>query len=208
VRADWSWSTHNTSLFNPTTNFIASDNINGGGIYLTSPGDTSMGGSPIHQAGPSDIVLSNLSTVANTVTGQFGTNSGYNIHFTLSDSNAAGHSLSWDIQGKFGGTYDNLSANFTHTFTTSPLFQEFNFTAWGGADYLVTLYDPITKPGIPGSPGLGAISAHVDILDGSSIKQVPEPSTVMLSFLGLSFAGAAGWQRRRRLRIPLMPATY
>jgi hypothetical protein len=70
---------------------------------------------------------------------------------------------------------------------------------------LVQLYDP--SGSLPGAPGGGsgtveAISTvfgdGTAITGGGHIAQVPEPSTLLLSCLGLTVLGGATWRRQRR----------
>jgi len=54
-----------------------------------------------------------------------------------------------------------------------------------------------TPPGPPGSDNSGSISATVTVrpLD---IQNAPEPSTMVLSMVGLSFLGLSSWRKRRQ----------
>ncbi|MBI1914233.1 MAG: PEP-CTERM sorting domain-containing protein [Planctomycetes bacterium] len=54
-----------------------------------------------------------------------------------------------------------------------------------------------TPPGPPGSDNSGSISASVTVRP-LNISKVPEPSTMVLSMVGLSFLGLSSWRKRRQ----------
>ena len=65
---------------------------------------------------------------------------------------------------------------------------------------MVTLTN-YTPPGPPNASNAGSISAHVTVTPGNGHTSgggTPEPSTLVLSCLGLGFAGLASWRKRRR----------
>ena len=68
----------------------------------------------------------------------------------------------------------------------------------GDNNYTVTIrsYSP---PGPPSASNYGSIAAHVDVTTLTPGQfNTPEPSTMVLSCLGLSFFGAASWRKRRQ----------
>jgi len=76
-------------------------------------------------------------------------------------------------------------------------------TTLGTWDYLVDLSNYIAPPNplnlTPG--GLGGfikVTAHSDKPTTDELEKGPEPSTMLLSCLGLSLVGAASWRKRRR----------
>jgi hypothetical protein len=96
-----------------------------------------------------------------------------------------------------GGTFSAGNANVTNTFTGTTAY---NWTAPNGNKYTVTVGN-FTPPGPPTASNAGSISVHVAVTAGSgtvSGGHAPEPSTLLLSCLGLGFAGAASWRKRRR----------
>jgi hypothetical protein len=54
-----------------------------------------------------------------------------------------------------------------------------------------------TPPGPPGSDNSGSISASVTVRP-LNIAKAPEPSTMVLSVVGLSFLGLSSWRKRRQ----------
>jgi hypothetical protein len=54
-----------------------------------------------------------------------------------------------------------------------------------------------TPPGPPGSDNSGSISATVTVRP-VNIQKSPEPSTMVLSVVGLSFLGLSSWRKRRQ----------
>src|SRR5262249_10852271 len=115
------------------------------------------------------------------------------------------------FNGFFSGTVSATSANIGNTFT-APLSQT---ATLGGHVYTVNLgnYAP---PGPPTASNAGSIRAHVGVAQfsppspppppppptgsgggGTPSPNAPEPSTLLLSCLGLAGLGLAGWRKRR-----------
>jgi len=137
--------------------------------------------------------------------------------------------LSHDFFGAITGSYQNLSTNLGNTFYTDGTYTtalssppsylfDFSHPAAGQQAYnleiLVQLYDPSgSLPGAPRGGGSGTFEATATVFgDGSkigggtigSVSQVPEPSAMLLSCLGLAFLGGAGWRKRRQTGLALV----
>jgi len=54
-----------------------------------------------------------------------------------------------------------------------------------------------TPPGAPGSTNFGSLTVDVQVRP-VNIQKAPEPSTMVLSCVGLSFLGLASWRKRRQ----------
>ena len=66
---------------------------------------------------------------------------------------------------------------------------------WASSGFTVSLI-AYTPPGPPDQSNAGSISAHVSVTT-TQTADLPEPSTMLLSGLGLTFLGGAAWRKRR-----------
>ncbi len=161
-----------------------------GGITLIPGAITVTGASPGVALGSSYIVAANLTTF-NFALNPDGalyrfTNSPYNLSVTLTDDDSK-VSKSLTFSAVFNGTMTASSANVRTTFT-SPLR---GFAVLGRNIYTVTIAS-YTPPGPPSSTNDGTIGAFVSVNPVSA----PEPSGLMLAWMGL--AGTLGFGVRRR----------
>ncbi len=185
-----SW-TYNFTPNNPSNQVLADPRSDGG-----TPGGVNLTNEPTKTAtGSSDIVVTNLhafSAAPNSAPDTFGASSGnWSAGLVLTDS-ASGQSANMTFTGKFGGTFSASNANITST-----LNPETQQVTLGGNTYSVSLTS-YTPPGPPGASNSGSISAHVTVTPGVTIQGVPEPSTLLLSGLGLSSFGLVSWRKRRQ----------
>jgi hypothetical protein len=112
---------------------------------------------------------------------------------------ASGASTTMLFSGKLGGSFSGSNSNVSNQFTGTT---SYTWTAPNGNLYTVTLVG-YTPPGPPTASNAGSISAHVSVTPGEGGGHTggssPEPSTLVLSCLGLAFAGATSWRKRRAL---------
>lgn len=167
-----------------------------GGLTLTNQPQTSA-------IGTSDVVLTNLQTFStalptapNTISGSNGV---WSIGLALTDNSSSGaNSTTMTFSGQFAGAFSTGNSVITSTFS-SPTTQ--TWTAPNGDVFSVSIIQPISPPGVPSDPHTGAISALVTVTPGTGgihITSVPEPSTLLLSCLGVSLAGLRSWRKRRQ----------
>jgi hypothetical protein len=174
---------------------VAANSPGTGGLSLT---DEST-----HQAdGTSDIVATNIrafSSAARATPDKF-TNAAYTLSLFLKD-NASGQSTTLNFKGVFNGFISATSANVTTTFL-APLTQ----TVKLGTNTFTVSLGGYVPPGPPTASNAGSISAHVAVNEisppggggGPGITgNSPEPSTLLLSCLGLVGMGLARWRKRR-----------
>jgi hypothetical protein len=195
---DVSWSYN----FTPSQPLIHSD---------TGNGTVSFSNEPTHNAiNSSDVVVTNLkvsSTAPNTSPDSFTSSGGkWSVSLQLTDT-ASGQSTTMTFTGQLGGTFSQSNANITNTFTGSTT------QSWtdpqNGNKFTVSLIG-FTPPGPPSSSNAGSIAAYVQVTPGGSsgggtTSGTPEPSTLVLSLLGLGFAGLTSWRKGRR-SLAAMPA--
>jgi hypothetical protein len=165
-------------------------------------GGLSLTDESTHQAdGTSDIVATNIRAFSSAPRNHPDTftNSPYTLSLSLKD-NASGLSTTLAFHGVFNGFISATSANVTTTFT-APLTETVKL---GSNTYTVNLgnYSP---PGPPAASNAGSISAHVAVNEITPppppppTGDAPEPSTLLLSCMGLFGLGAASWKKWRRL---------
>jgi hypothetical protein len=183
---------------------VAADAPGTGGVSFTNEPSKNATGS-------SDIVATNLKVFSSATADapdKLSTGGQYTLTLTLTDGPSGQSSvLSW--LGKLSGTFSKDSSNITNAFDpNSPLTRTVTL---GNDIYTVTMgaYSP---PGPPSASNAGSIGAHVDVVAAGGpgpgpgpgptpgpVEESPEPSTLLLSGLGLSFLGAAGWRKHRKL---------
>jgi hypothetical protein len=149
----------------------------------------------------SDVVVTNLrvNSIAPSGTPDSFTSGGaWKVGLVLTDS-GSGNSTTMTFSGKLGGTWSANNANVSNTFTGTTSY------AWtdpsNGDTFKVNLVG-YTPPGPPTASNAGSIAAFVQVTPGNggggTTAGTPEPSTLVLSFLGLGCAGLTTWQKRRR----------
>jgi hypothetical protein len=167
---------------------IAADGSGTGGVSLTSEA------LPKQAAGSSDIVATNLRIFSSAAAGtpdQLSTNGAYTLSLTITDTNS-GESGTVTFTGKLSGTFSAGSSLITNAFN-SPTSEVLTL----GGNTFTTTIGPYSPPGPPSASNAGSIAAHVD-LNGSGIivNNSPEPSSIVLSCLGLTFLGGAAGRKR------------
>ena len=124
-------------------------------------------------------------------------NSNYQLTLVLQDL-ATGHSHTFTFGGTLSGSFSTGTSNIDNSFTGSTAG---NWTDTNGDAFKVTI-DTYTPPGPPNASLAGSVGATVFYTAGGGNhnpppSHSPEPSTLLLSFLGLSGAGMASWRRWR-----------
>jgi hypothetical protein len=151
--------------------------------------------------GNSTVVLTNLRVSSTADPGHpdlLTHNGSYSISMVLGTSaNGSPMSGTLTFKGKLGGSFSASSSNVTNKF--DPLFSSQTLTL-GAYTFTVSLL-PFTPPGPPGSTNAGSVAAFVSLSGGPHITSVPEPSSMLLSGLGLTFLGGAAWRKRRLARL-------
>jgi hypothetical protein len=158
--------------------------------------------------GSSDVVATNLRVFSTSMAsspdtltyhGSAGDSGAYALTMTVSTADGS-HTLTFT-----GGLYtepdqgfSSESANIRNKFDDATKTQTFTL---GNYTFTVEM-QAYTPPGPPSQAIAGSISAHVSVttLIPGGIG-APEPGTMVLSCLGLSFAGGAAWRKRRQARL-------
>jgi hypothetical protein len=187
----------------PSALALPADVPGSGGLSLTNE--------PTKNAdGTSDVVVTNIrgfSSASRSTPDKF-THAGYTFTLLLTDL-ASGQSTHMAFTGFFSGTMSATSANIANTFDVLATAT----ATLGGHVYTVTMgnYSP---PGPPTASNAGSISAHVGVDEVPNPPpppppppgNAPEPSTLLLSCLGLSGLGMAGWRKWRGQTCPVPSA--
>jgi hypothetical protein len=179
-----------TYSFTPGAPAVTADGNNAAGVTFTAePPKTAVGNS--------DIVATNLrvfSTAKGSAPDQLVSNGDYSLALQLSATDAMGvvHNTTLKFTGKLGGSFSSESANVTNMFGADST----QTTTLGDWKFSVTL-NSYAQPGPPDEANAGSISGHVTITPNGNPAPNPEPSTLLLSGLGLTFLGAATWRKRR-----------
>jgi hypothetical protein len=112
------------------------------------------------------------------------------------------HNFLYTVQ--FGGYINSHAAAVTANFVGPTTFSNVQI----GSNLYTVNMPSYTPPGPPGSSNSGSLSVQISVTPGSGgkppvIQGAPEPSTMALSCVGLSFFGLAGWRKRRRAALQL-----
>jgi hypothetical protein len=184
--------------FTPTQSFVSANSPGTGTVTFTN-------GPTQGASGNSDVVVTNLrtsSTASLSAPDSLTSSGAYSISMMLKDT-ASGQSTTLMFTGKLGGSFSSLNANVTNMFTGKST----DTVNLGGNTYTVSMTG-YTPPGPPTANNAGSISAHVTVAPtngtGHGAGGAPEPSSLVLSCLGLTLAGAASWRKRRRTPASLL----
>jgi hypothetical protein len=174
------------------------------GASVTFSNDTTQPASVDSSNPTTDVVATTLkvhSSASALNPDHLTTNGGFDMGLTLSATDANGvHSKTLTFHGNKLGVpgHDSFSSGSSHI-----------GIRWGAdATQTVTLgiytftvaLNSYVAPGGPSQTISGSIGANVSVSGGSITPAlVPEPSSVLLSGLGLSFLGGFAWRKRRRL---------
>jgi hypothetical protein len=146
--------------------------------------------------GSSDIVSTNLrvfSSATANAPDSITTGGNYVLSLKLSlNDDGTVFTKTLTFGGKLSGTFSSESANVMNTFTD----QGPKVVQLGTVRFTVQLI-AYTPPGPPDQSNAGSLAAHVT-LENVVPNSVPEPSTLLLSGMGLTFVGGAAWRRYRR----------
>jgi hypothetical protein len=150
--------------------------------------------------GNSDIVATNLRVFsAATAAAPDVISAGGNYSLTLVLStvdNGTPYSTSMTFNGKLDGTFSAESANLTNTFGANA-----TQTVQLGTYFFTVSLVAYTPPGPPDQLNAGSLAAHVSVSSAGPGEISPEPSTMLLSALGLTCLGGAAWRKRRQARV-------
>ena len=124
-------------------------------------------------------------------------NGTYTLSLVLTDKDS-GKSATLTFTAKLSGSFSAGTSNIT---SSNPLSTHTGTTVEsvtiGKHTYTVSFYS-FSPPGPTQASNLGSITFRVDV-GNAHIRDNPEPTSMLLSLLGLSFAGASWRMRRRRV---------
>jgi len=189
---------------------VYTDSLKTAGVSFTDQQTKSAKGS-------SDIVATNLSILSSadpSSPDKFSSTGGtYKLTLVIANTsepfsaaNPEG-GATFTFTGKLGGSMSASNANVTNAFdggvplsTPGPLLT--GSSPVQGADlgsyHFAVQLVAYTPPGPPDQARVGGISAHVTVTSlDTQVVNSPEPSTLLLSSLGLTFLGGAAWRKRR-----------
>jgi hypothetical protein len=197
--AQWSYN------FSPTmknNQVLATDGLSG--VNFTNEPTTHEPGNTSTQ-----IVASNLKVFSNSASPVgFGSGGGYSFALTLTDPSGAtanyvfNNTLSGTMSAHSSTVTSQLSG-FSGTVTVNGKTTSFTgpnapTITLGNSNYQVSMTS-FTGPSAPDAHNSGAIGGFVTVTPGNIVPAtVPEPSSLVLCGLGLSFAGLAIWRKRRQ----------
>jgi hypothetical protein len=209
ITEDWEpspgkvWANGFNAQNSPTDHFLSFSNESQHPIVVPFISGYNPNSSPVPTQQANAIVATNLNAASSAPKSSPDSWSfNYLLNVTLAGANGPTDTASMAFTGTINATAYNETVN-GKTFTffnlqdapSSPLTQSVQLD---GNTFYVNL--PKLAPNTLGSTNNGAYSGYIWATPGSSgggPQNSPEPSTLLLSFLGLSGLGAASWRRWR-----------
>jgi hypothetical protein len=177
----------------PSTLKVISDTADTSFVQLTNE---PIGKPSVQVSGDSDIQMTNVKVVSDAPRATpdiFTASEPVNFTLRLTDvASGAFTDLLFKIKflGDVSADSSRLRLDPASTATT------FSNIRLGNSIFNIDSVD-YTPPGPPGSDNSGSISASVTVRP-VDINKVPEPSTMVLSVVGLSVLGLSSWRKRRQ----------
>jgi hypothetical protein len=163
-------------------------------VTTTLPTDTAASNITVFSAAPS--------TAPDVIPMPVG-GSNYTLAVALTDSNGTGTGTV-TFTGLLLGQLTHDSSNLINSITGATddtgthAGQTFGMTTFDGTTYTVS-YNGFAAPGPEAQHNVGSLSFHIDFAPATSGgNQSPEPSSMVLGCLGLSFLGGVVFRARRR----------
>jgi len=184
-----------------------------GGVTLTN-------GTPITTSLETDTAATNLTVFSAAATGSPDVivppppgGSNYSLAVTLTDSAGAGTGTI-TFTGLLLGQLTHDSSTLTNSITSSTddtgthAGQTFGSVTFDGTQYTVS-YNGFAAPGPEAQHNVGSLSFHISFAPaiGGGPSPSPEPSSMVLGCLGLSFLGGVVLRARRR-KAELLKAAF
>jgi hypothetical protein len=169
------------------------------GASITFTNDTTQPASVDSSNPTTDVVATTLkvhSSASALHPDVLANNGKYDMDLTLSATDANGvHTKTLTFHGnKLTGPFSATSSHVHNVFGADST----QTVTLGIYTFTVSL-DAYVAPGPNGQTIPGSIGANIQVSGGSiTPASVPEPSSVLLSGLGLSFLGGFAWRKRRR----------
>ena len=167
----------------------------GGVSFTNEPPNTATGNS--------DIVATNLQVFSSALDGtpdKFGpTNGHYALTITLNDLH--GHTGTLTFTGQLQGMFAHDFSQVTNHFDA--LTKSIVLGTGSAAEKFTVSLVSYSPPGPPSQHNLGSITSHVDVAPAvgggpGGGGTTPEPASLLLGGIGLTFFGGAAWRARRR----------
>jgi len=217
ARADYVPFSYNFSPINPSSPpfpgapsalpTLNSDTINSPGLN-PQPSKIQLSNEPsVPEAASTDIVATNISVMSTATRnhedsffdgGSSTTSSGgFALRLNIKDLESSAET-GLDFHGRFVGNLSSTSSNLDVMWDQNYDKDHAIVFTLGNNEYSV-YFRSYSPPGPPSAGLKGGITFHVDArpLD---LQKAPEPSTMVLSCVGLSLMGLAGWRKRRQLK--------
>jgi hypothetical protein len=178
--------------FNPGAPAVFGDGNPSAGVTFTNEPTKSA-------VGDSDIVASNLRVFSSALASapdMLSSNGAYSLTLQLTTStNGPLATTNVTFTGKLTGPFSSENTSVANMFGPNST----QTVLLNGYFFKVSLI-AYTPPGPPDQVNAGSIAAHVSITENvdPAEGQTPEPGTMLLSGLGLTFLGGFAWRNKRR----------
>lgn len=198
------------TVTNPVGLSILAD-ANGGGQngFVLFVNNFNGNWNPSARSGNSNVVATNLRSLSDAPASDPNSLSAagaFSLQLDIRLKNNPSQMATYNFNGKLKGDFSSESSNIEMDLV-SPMVDTKTI---GGIDFVVK-YISFVAPdpqasGDGGAVQLGSIGFRVELTNGGQVEEVPEPSTIVLSCLGLSFLGVAGLRKRRQNQGEVTPA--
>lgn len=189
----FTWTFDFTATSPSGTSTVYADGSTSAGLLLSNEPNVS-----VTKSG-TDVVLTNLKTFTPPGADNYNiTRGAYSINLLLKYNDGNGiQAGNLTVTGELSGSFSKEDSGVKNKFT-SPTTSSVTI-----GNYIFTLSELVYAPPGPTTQGnVAGISGHIEVTTKPTTSggNAPEPGTLVLSGLGLSFLGGAAYRRRRKAR--------